>query len=483
MGSLSKQILVLGGRQIGKSRTFIRKQIDEEVLRGRRAAYACPSLEIADNNWMDIANAFSDLKSPNIRVNKVERGIIEINDGARKGIYKRIIAHGQRRGSNVRGAKYHSVFDDELHVVANSKKYWAISRALTLTTSGKIYLALTAPSNAAEYYSSPWIANMLEAAGLLEPNGTERAGENLHVPGYPGWHMIRQPTTIESLWPILRAVAISNEEPSAEKRTRRYWERMAEDTLSAIRNEIGEPDFLREYLCAWFIDTSGLVFESFSDKVVSVDAEYDPTLPVYWALDRGEGEAYTVIVFFHRLSFVDARGMTRVRYIVFDELISRNRLIDEDEWIAEGLKFSTDPAYVPNVQCAESERRRPYRLPDTTFPDPRATGFVDALRKVGMQLVNYATHVEPTVTRINRYMRQELFVVNPRCKLLLSNFHNWTKDDRGFIPDSSDQSDAAQAIGYGVMNSERFFRDVSTATEESRAILGTSGESVLTLAL
>lgn len=479
-------ICVHGGRQIGKSRTFISMQT-RDLLAGKRQVYSGPTQDIADNNFLDIANAFAELNSPLVRVNKVQRGVIEIRtEDGKFGTYRRMSASRQAM-RNIRGQRAHSIFHDEIQLADDSAAYFQATKALTSTTRGRTYMAMTSPANSAQFHNSTWIMSMLERAGILSTVGTDKEAEAFNVKGFPNWYFLRRPTSVETLAPLMRARFILDDEEGAAQRPMLYWETMADDYLEETRNEIGQKAFDREFRCAWMLETDSLVIDYFREDwhVDAQKAEYNPDYPVYWALDRGEGNAYTVLLMFQRIPAFDSFKRPFMQYNFFDEFRSKNRRHDEEDWILDGLRFSTDTTYEPALTLEnEWERKRPYQLPEMCYPDPRAKGFVDAVGDAGLRCYTRNVPVETAIDRINHRISSGRVMIHPRCKLLISNFQKWTRDSKGFPVDTMDMSDAAQACGYGLVLSEAFFRDEPPSRVWSQDIVGGGGNNevhILTL--
>lgn len=446
--SQKRNWLLFAGRRKGKSRVCWQKGV-QYGLNGMVTDWYCLNRILADENWRDVVEfcrPFADT------VNEVNIGMMTFSNPKRGiGRFRRKSGWATTAG---RAGNVHFLIMDEGQLM--NRKTFIRTRPALLTTHGRTAITCTAPENPEEYHQSKWLKDIVDTAD---------AEGNCPIPGWENWLVTKSPTMPEDIAFVYQ----QNDRALGIDKGWEFYVKQAIDSLDEDKVYMGEADFNREYNLHWVLESNQLVYDGYRDGFNCHEQfEYDSTLPVYWCADRGEGVAFSVILFFQRRVVRTVADIPVFCYRFFDE-ISTQRLMTEDELIYLALTRSREKNYSP---------------PDRVYYDPRAPGIGLAVQQAGLSSYSCNVRIEDGIRVNRRLLNGDLIEVHPRCTLFRRNILSYVRDEKGYPVDEN--NDAMDAWRYGTSMSERLDGRLNSVVGENRetvATLGGGSNSVLLLRL
>jgi hypothetical protein len=167
-------------------------------------------------------------------------------------------------------------------------------------------------------------------------------------------------------------------------------------------------------------DNGGRVYPDWSYENISEDAEYNPELPVYWAVDdgyaHGKGQGS---LSYHPRVFLLAQLTPIGGVNVFFEYIRTQELSDKS---------------IENVLAWRDERTgQPYALPQVAYVDSSAAELKARIWAQTIQTVGATHKVSEGIKNVRRFIKDSndvrLLKVHPRCTNLIYEMANYKVDE------------------------------------------------------
>lgn len=168
------------------------------------------------------------------------------------------------------------------------------------------------------------------------------------------------------------------------------------------------------------VSRRGLVYPNWSDQPypngnVTLAAEYDPELPVYWGCDYGWTDPTVILLFQKR------RDGT---YVLFDEVYVTQKLVSEslDLLHAGGAWGVTDPH--------QKLWRGPYKAPEQAYVDSSAKELQEQIARLGIQVVPGTKDLKSSIGQMRAIIKDNRgsrnLLVHPRCVRFIDEANNWS---------------------------------------------------------
>lgn len=440
-----------GGRRVGKSTAAIMRGINAS-LHGKTTSWFCANQELGDENWQVVCDLIEPWAS---RLNRQQVGVAWFdNSELGKGVFRRKSGFNKFAG---RAGTSDLLIFDEMQLI--TKGLYARALPSILTTRGAVVGTLTPPESPAEYYQSLWVKEIIDSAGA---DGVPKDAR------YKNWYVTRketEPADIAFVFMMTdigrktvddtvldyyeNAVSYSVKGGYKQKGHHEAWDRyinQAVDALDTDKDALTPEEFDREYRFVWMLDSSKLVYGGSVQDGVTRNRKYayDPTSPVYWFVDRGEGMGYHVVLFVNRIKVGDRTIKDRsgfgddivypiYAYRIFDEIAVKD-VISEGQMIHRALEMS---------------KKERYRIPELVIYDVRAPGYRMEILNAGLRPSARNVGIEDGIRKVKRLCVKELLQIHPRCERTWQNMLNYARDMKGFPIDDKD-NDAADALRYGV---------------------------------
>jgi len=207
----------------------------------------------------------------------------------------------------------------------------------------------------------------------------------------------------------------------------------------------------------------GLVYPNWSDLNVSVDAEYKPDLPVYWACDWGYESPLAI-----ELCQLPPDGglhifdMIYVRYLMSRDAlellrqVERVEMRDEERWIV--------------IDREKDEVRGPYRKPSKAYVDPSAKELQGEIERLGITVVAPVYPVIDGCSIVRRLIcstggRRSL-LVHPRCRPMVEEAEFYHKSE--IMPGIYGEQPAENVVGNNPSHALDGIRYMASETHRER---------------
>lgn len=195
-----------------------------------------------------------------------------------------------------------------------------------------------------------------------------------------------------------------------------------------------------------WVQAEHAVYPNFGDHNITEAAEYNPEIPVFWAVDDGFTKDHPrCILWVHEVG--------ENEFVVFDEMY-RSYQVGE-ETIHEALNRTC-------LQYADifgNEYTKPkevkYKKPEAAYLDPSAVEFANRLWAADVDTVRPRHHVEQGISRIQGLLKDGAgnvsVTIHPRCTRLISEFQSYSRDPNTGKPlkENDHGPDALRYLAWG----------------------------------
>lgn len=413
------------------------------IERGENFVMFAADDKTAQDNWREVEAMFDDIA---MRKNMVSKGEIEIpspDDGGRSSFVRLVMAGGKQNSG--RGAVGRCVLFDEAQLMSGAT-FSRMAPAI-MASRGQYYATYTPPATPTQIMQSQWLYDDMAKVDWQEGElcrwgfkGGDKSVLYTHAPIKP--FMLAHKFYREDV----EAYGVENIKPWD------WYLTYAEERIDALRGEMNarEPlSFERECLLRTESAPGQYAYRDIVDLHITADAEYDPDGgPVFWSVDRGEGDALTVVLLFQ------IRDGNQIA--VFDQYITKS-LSSEMDILVDVARASD--GYTPEIVMRDGsfDRRLPYKRPLWATGDVRAPRMIDALRHVtgDVHKRSVSAWLGYKVTRAA--FNEGKLKIHPRCSELITELRLWAYDSttQSF---GAKNNDAAQCLQYGVVQAARLLK-------------------------
>lgn len=379
----------MGGRRKGKTK-LLQFAAFRTAAAGGLVLWTSGDSKLAEVGWQELTTWLEGFSS---RYAPSGKGVVTIEGG---GEIRRVTAANATSG---RGPTPDLVIVDECQTVREA--FIDRARPSIMVNGGRMLLAGTPPDSAQQMKDAEWIRKRLDNPAR-----------------FPEWLMESKPTTVEDIAHVIRCRNKAEKKPWAE------YMAVAQAELDNYRLEVGDETYMREIEAQWIIKTGGRVLCEFNGT--NVDEKFgfnDREGDVYWALDRGEGAAYTVCLFCQAM-------LSRPGVSVFGEKF-RMEIIDEGDFVEQCLAYSDEMGWP---------------RPKMGVYDVRAPRFRQALWENNIQPYGRNRVVNEGIVLLNSGFRKKWVNYHPRCVQLNEEMWTWNIMPNGNPSDK--HRDGADALRY-----------------------------------
>jgi PBSX family phage terminase large subunit len=174
-----------------------------------------------------------------------------------------------------------------------------------------------------------------------------------------------------------------------------------------------------------WVQAENAVYPNFGDHNISEQAEYNPEIPVFWAVDDGFTQDHPrCILFVHE--------MGENLFYIFDEMYRAYQV--GEETIAEAMERSITwhGDIYGNEYLHPIEKQ--IRHPEAAYLDPSAVEFANRLWSQDIDTVRPRHHVEQGISRIQGLLRDGManvsILIHPRCTRLIAEFQSYAREPK-----------------------------------------------------
>lgn len=426
-------------RRAGKTKLCAYEGRRSVINRGGNFVMFAADAPSAQDNWREVEQTFDDIA---VRKNMVSKGEIEVpnTDGQGKSSFVRLVMAGGKKITG-RGAIGECVLFDEIQLL-DGATFARMAPAISMSR-GVWFGTMTPPSTPTQLQNAQWLRNDLDLVDWHENElckwghkGGDRSILYVHAPIKP-W-MLAHKFRVEDI----QIYGSANVNP---------WDWYIDfaakeiERLRIAMNNAEEMSFERECELRWDKAPAQHAYRDIVHQSFSMEAEYQPGEgDVFVSVDRGEGAAYTVVLWFQ---------VREGRIFVFDEFFTRS-VVPEGEILADVFRAARGEPTEIVKRSDEFERVIPYETPLWATGDVRAPRMLEAMKRhvYDVHAKNVSLWLGYKVTR--GALEAGLLKIHPRCKLLREEMLVWTYDGetQAF---GLRNNDAAQTMQYGVVAAAR----------------------------
>jgi len=206
-------------------------------------------------------------------------------------------------------------------------------------------------------------------------------------------------------------------------RARRFFKATIDDNPSIGKNyasnleQLPEIEYRRLRHADWDAEYKDTIYQNFTTKNISSEAEYDPSLPVHWGVDDGSRHPRVILMIQER----PCKGIPDA-LCVFDEYYAHNEL---------------------HRTSIENVLELPYNEPDLEVHDPSATIWGnECWVTYGFMAIAGDNDVSEGIKTVRRLFGETIdnayLFIHPRCKNLIRQLNQYRYDEKSKVTKGGD---------------------------------------------